>query len=139
MNQLLKKKVKKPKTISELSKRIKEVMVKHIGERKGIEKLELFSKIFGNPDKYNEIQVWWLWDKIRKQMNWLRRTSNCFIASRQAVPGIWKYFVIKCYRDANFYIDNLNRNMKKMKSMQKKAAKYTEDGKWMDFVEEMKE
>jgi len=43
--------------------------------------------------------------------------------------SIWKYFVIRTNTDANYYIDTLERNIKRMRVMQRKARKSVEE-KW---------
>ncbi len=128
---------KVPETIQELTDRIKVVMVKHIGVNKEITKGELFKKLFGNPNNYTEIQYWWLWDKVKHSMNWLRRTSNCFIASRQVVPSVWAYFVVKNRVDLQFYKDTLRSNIRKMYSMIARGEKLVSKKAYKFFLEEM--
>src|SRR3990167_669959 len=130
---------KKITTLEELNQRIKEVMVEHIGVEKEITKGELFKELFGSPDKYSEIQEWWLWDKVKKAMNWLRRTSNCFISSRQPVKGVWSYFVVKDYKDLDYYKNNLKNNIKRMYSMIDRGEKLVEKKAYKEFEEEMSE
>lgn len=132
--QIFKKKIT---TLEELNQRIKEVMVGHIGVSKEITRGELFKALFGSPDKYTEIQEWWLWDKVKKAMNWLRRTSNCFIASRQPVKGVWSYFVVKDYKDLDYYKNNLKNNIKRMYSMIDRGEKLVEKKAYKEFEEEM--
>ena len=92
--EIFKRKKKRPTTLNELNQKVKEIMVDHIGVENEITRGELFKALFGNPNKYTEIQEWWLWDKVKKAMNWLSRSSNCFIASRKPVKGRWSYFAI---------------------------------------------
>ena len=123
--------------MGDLTDKVKEVMVEHIGVENEITHGNLFKELFGNQSKYNEIQEWWLWDKAKRAMNWLRKSSNCFIASRQSVPGVWTYFVVRDYHDLDYYKSNLSNNIKKMYSMMRRGEKLVEKKAYKKFVEEM--
>lgn len=133
---ILKKKIQ---TIKDLQDRLKELMAEHIGNEHYITKMELFKELFGNPEKYSEIQQWFLWDKVRKAMNWLRRTSYCFIACKQVADGIFGYFVIKDYKDAEFYLDRLDNAKKRIEFMKKRAMKAVEEKFFEQFLDEIRE
>lgn len=134
---VFKRRRKIPETLNELTNEVREIMVEHIGVDKEITKGELFKALFGKPNQYNEMQEWYLWDKAKKSMNWLRRTSNCFIASRQTVPKVWAYFVIKTNTDLQFYKNTLNNNIHKMYGMMRRGEKIVRLKAYQKFQEEM--
>ncbi len=136
---VFKKKKKIPETLQELTERIREVMVNCIGRDKEITKGQLFATLFDSPSLYTEIQEWWLWDKVKKSMNWLRRTSNCFIVSRQVVKGVWSYFVVKDSVDLGYYKANIHNNIRKMYSMIDRGEKLVREKAYKKFKEEMEE
>ncbi len=127
-----------PKNLTELGYRIKQVMVDHVGVKKEITKMELFKKLFGNPSKYNELQEFYIWDKIKKGMNLLRRSSDCFIGSRRVHTGIWAYFVIANNSDLKYYKFNLRANINKMYRMIDRGQKLVDQQAYKKYLSEMK-
>lgn len=130
-------KQRKVRTIGELTQRIREIMVEHVGVQNEITKGELFKELFGSKS-FNDIQEWFLWHKVKMSMNFLRKTSNCFIASRCPVPNVWSFFVIKDSADLDFYKNNLKRNISRMYKMIERGEKLVEKKAYKDYLDEMK-
>lgn len=126
--ELLLKTKKKKKTLTELLNRkqrqekLIELFKKHIGMDNEINQRTIFVHIFGDPNKYTYLQIYWLWDQLKKDMNWLRRTSNCFIVSRSTDYG-WRYYLPKNTEDIKPYIKRLSSIKKKCDYMMKRASK----------------
>lgn len=135
---MLKIKIKKrvPQNMKELVVEIRKVMISHIGSSNGITKMSLFRKLFGNPDKYNEMQIWWLWEKVKISMNWMRKRSNCFIASKLEVGSVYSYFVIKDFDDFGYYRERLKKNMLKMQKMISIGEKAITERRYKKFLYE---
>lgn len=114
-------------TIQNLSIKLLNIFSKHIGSKKAISKDKLFFKVFNKKYEHNYIDEF-RFIYVRRAMHNLRKKSKCFIGSRN-VQGDWHYFVLKDMNDANYYIDNLNNNIKRMRIMQRKA-KHSVDNNW---------
>jgi len=118
---------------------IAQIFPKHIGENNGISKSKLFKQIFGQEDEgtlADELR----WDYTKRAMHFLRQRTKCFISSKyDKITNEWYYFVIKNLSDAQCYIDTLNKNIKRMRIMQKRAMTAVEQGwyreNWMTFAE----
>ena len=81
------------------------------------------------------------WEYVKKGMHFLRQRTKCFIASRyNPHTQEWYYFVVKSMTDAQHYIDTLNRNIKRMRSMQTRAVQAVEkkwySENWLTFAEQ---
>ncbi len=117
----------------ELSESIMQIMKRHIGRNSPISQKDLFKRLFGNPNNYSDLQVWFILERIRKAMNWLRRTSHCFVITRRTKYNIYVYFVVKDYDDAAIYIDHLSKVKKRINFMQHRCLKAIEEKFWEDF------
>ena len=124
--------------MKDLELKILKIMTEHIGNNKFITKMQLFKEIYGNPSKYNDMQIWWLWNRVSKAMNWLRKTSKCFIGCKKVVTGVYGYFVIASWKDASFYINRMKLNKKKINYMIKKAETAVEKGYYREYLTEMR-
>ncbi len=135
---LLKSRKKKKKKFVQVYSRaerqqlIQEIFKSHIGRKNEISQKELFLKIYGELDNYSDLQIWFLWCQIRQDMNWLRKTTFCFIGCRKN-KNRWCYYVIKDEKDAQYYIDILNNTIKKCKFMIKRCNKAVEDEFYKKF------
>jgi len=96
--------------------KLKQLFKKHIGQRKAISQITIFKFVYGNYYNYNELQVFYLWHKLKQDMNWLRKSSNYFIGMMN-MKGLWVYFIIKNYDDAKHYIEILKNTQKKCEYM----------------------
>ena len=114
-------------TKANLGMKMLNIFSKHIGSGNAISRGQLFKQLFGRteePSLADELR----WDYAKKAMHLLRQRTKCFVGSMRE-NGVWKYFVIKDNKDAQYYIDILDKNIKRMKVMQKKAKKAV-DQKW---------
>lgn len=125
-------------TINNLAFKMLHTFSKHIGEENSISRPALFRKIFGRveePSLADELR----WDYVKRAMHRMRQRTKCFVGSRY-VRGLWRYFVIKDTTDAQYYVDTLEKNIKRMRAMQIKAVKAANE-KWcdMDWIAEAEE
>lgn len=115
-----------------VTQHILEIMQKHIGEAYAISKLNLFRKVFNtNPEEVSELQEWFMWEMIKRAMHNCRRNTKCFIVSKR-IPvsihsakgqGIYHFWVASTLSDVKVYVDNLERNIRAMRNMEKKCAR----------------
>lgn len=137
LNNIFKKKLKKKEkkeivilSSRELSDKIRIIMKNYIGRKNTISQSDLFNRLFGNPSNYSDIQVWFLLERLKRAMNWLRRTSYCFVISRRAKGNIYVYFVVKDYEDADIYVKHLTLVKKRITFMQGRCMKAVEENFW---------
>ena len=112
---------------------LKKLFKKCIGEGRDITKLELFKALYGNPNNYNELQIFFLWDLIKKDMNWLRRTTNYFIVSKKNDVGSWSFFIVTDWHEADYYINIMNRNIRRSKYMINRCHKAVREKFYRDL------
>ena len=124
----MKQKLKKGLVLSreERQYRLKDLFKRHVGRENEVGKRQLFEYVFGQSSNYTNLEIFFLWDRLKKDMNWLRRTTNYFIGCRRMETG-WKYFVIKDKFDSEYYINMLRNNIKKSNFMIKRAQKAVEN------------
>ncbi len=112
-------------TVKNIALSLMDIFEEHIGGNDSISKSVLFKTLFGHHDNgglADELR----WSYAKKGMHFLRIKTKCFIAS-ECRGGQWFYFVIKTKGDAQSYIDNLENNIKRMRTMQKKAMKAADE------------
>jgi len=105
--------------------RLKDLFRNHIGRENEISRKNLFETVFGKVSNYNNLEIFYLWSRLKIDMNWLRRTTNYFIGCRKMETG-WKYFVVKDHFDIEYYTEMLKRNIKKTNYMIGRAKKAVE-------------
>ena len=104
------------------------IMRTHIGFHEAITRKQLFKKLF-KKDEEDTLSDWVRWEFAKKAMHHCRQRTQCFISSKFE-DETWKYFVIKDYDDAQYYIDKLNRNIASMERMKERAWKAAEEQWW---------
>lgn len=122
----------KPKDLRLLTKigiavKMLKIFELHIGRDNSISHAQLFRKIFIKTETMSladELR----WEYCKKAMHMLRQRTYCFIGSRY-MRGTWHYFVVKDRLDAMCYIKILDKNIKRMRTMQKRVVKAV-DEKW---------
>ena len=139
INQTLKKddlqKIKLLTTVN-IATKLLSIFKKHIGERNAISRGNLFKKVFGRMEEVSladELR----WDYVKRAMHLCRRQTKCFIGNKFD-GGIFYFFVIKDDIDAQYYIEGLNKNIKAMRSAQRRAADSVRK-KWynLNWIEEL--
>jgi hypothetical protein len=106
-------------TVMNLAFRLLKIFENHIGQENEISRFALFRKVYRHtmsPGLEDELR----WEYVKRAMHLIRQRTKCFIASR-CERGVWRYFVVKDIFDAECYINTLNKNIKRMRAMQKKA------------------
>lgn len=143
----LKKEMKKVVVITnvkEIIQKLLELMKKHIGVEKRISKMELFKEVYGiYPEDVTELQEWIMWEMLKRAMHRMRQRTKCFIVSKlfpvsqysARNQGIWCFWVAQTMEDFWTYRNNLERNIARMRAMEKKAEKAVKE-KW--YQEEWK-
>ena len=130
---------RKVMTINNIMYVVATVMRKHRGLDKAISGDDLFLQVYGSERKADYVDDF-RWDYVRKAMHRLRQSTKLFIASnRKKLGGGYEYFVPTDPREAQIYIDNIENNITRMRSMQRKAMKSVID-EWynLDWVKESK-
>lgn len=112
-------------TVKNIGLNLMNIFADHIGGSEAINKSKLFKLLFGHFDSgglADELR----WVYAKKGMHFLRQRTKCFIAS-ECRGNKWFYFVIKTKGDARAYIDVLENNIKRMRTMQRKAVRAADE------------
>jgi len=117
-------------TVNEIAVVLLNVFSNHVSEANSITKEDLFKKLFGRFPKQDDLGDYLRWDFTRKAMHLLRQRSNCFIVNKY-LNNSSEFFVAKTEKDAQYYVDRLNKNIKSMKLMQNRCLKSVRE-KWYD-------
>lgn len=119
-------------TIKKTVFRLFEIMKNHIGSDNSISRDDLFYKVFGVRDtKINDLQYIVLWDLLRKAMHRCRQRTKCFITN-YALYKSRMYFVVKSHEDAMHYSTIVKNTIGRLKSMEKRAFKSTQEEWYKD-------
>jgi hypothetical protein len=113
-------------------KKLIELFRLHIGSRNEISKKQLFEAIFGSVNQYTNLEIFFYWTILKQDLNWLRRTTKCFVVCRPMETG-YKYFVVKDMYDAEFYINLLQKNIRKSNFMIKRCKEAVEKNFYKNF------
>ena len=108
-------------TRGERQEMLKALFKKHMGEANAITQRAIFEAIYGSMDNYSDYEIFFLWDSIKKDMNWLRRTTKCFVVMTRTKHGVWCYYVPKTEKDIVFYNELLIRTKRKIDYMMAKS------------------
>jgi hypothetical protein len=130
---------RKVMTINNIMYVVAKIMTRHKGIDNAISSDNLFYEVYGakrNPDYIDDFR----WDYIRRAMHKLRQRTKLFVANQRGANGDFFYFVPTTESEAQIYIDNIERNISRMRSMQRKAMKSVID-EWykLDWIEESKD
>jgi hypothetical protein len=110
------------------------IMQNHIGTVNGIDKDDLFYKVFKKQRVDSDIRDWLRWEFVKKAMHFCRVFTKCFIGCWNT-GGTFKFFVLADENDLAHYHDLLENSIRKMKIMQKRARKSIEEqwfkDKWL--------
>lgn len=141
MQKLKLKKKKKMKKIVLLSEGdIRDMLLKlfkrHIGREKMIFRGDIFKYIWGDFENYSELQIWWLWRRIYRGLNQLRKSSHAFIVPNKDKYGRWGYYVVKNRGDETFYKELLKNNIRRMKWMMRRCDEAIEKKFYRKYLEE---
>ena len=113
----------------ELKAKLYAYMRKHIGRHRAVSQKQLFTVLFGNPDNYNNLELFYLWQLAKRMMNYMRKSTQMFIVSRKTDKG-WRYYVVRDGKDAKPYI-NLLRDLKlKQDYMMDRCQKAVDEQWW---------
>lgn len=110
----------------------------HIGNENSISRGMLFKKVFGREENVSladELR----WDYVKRAMHLCRKQTKCFIGSNN-IAGVWFFFVLKDEQDAQYYIDNLERNIKAMRYAQRMATKSVENQHYkLNWIDDLRQ
>lgn len=103
--------------------RLLSIMKSHIGQEQGIARNALFKQVYGvSPDSLKELEEFVLFDIFKKAMHRCRQRTKCFITNK-TVNNLVYYFVVKDRSDVACYSALVNRSIKAMRAMERKAFK----------------
>lgn len=108
-------------TTKNIALRLMEIMKNHIGYDNHITRPQLFGEIFLKEEE-ETLADWLRWEFVKKSMHLCRRKTKCFISSKRNGHN-WVYFVVADEDDAGHYVDNLNKNISRIRKMQLRAMK----------------
>ena len=111
----LRDKVPKDRLVSATVRRerLLEEMKKHIGQKNATTKATLFMTVYGRKAlKYSELERFYLWLQLKKDMNYIRRKTFCFIV---VIPkdDHFLFCVAKDQKDIQFYTTLMEGTAKK--------------------------
>jgi len=143
LRQIFKKKqkqeVKKKKEVrivlrSDRQAIILKLMKKCIGRQNAITHEKLFEEIYGSMENYSELQIYFLWHNIRMDLNWIRKTTKCFIGcDYNNRANEWYYYVVKSSDDAKPYCKIMDNTVKKCQFMKARCLKSVEEEWYNEF------
>ena len=110
--------------------RLFEKMKHHIGRDNATTKATLFMAVYGRKAlKYSELERFYLWLQLKKDMNYLRRKTHCFIVM---VPKQDHYLfcVAKDKKDIEFYTTLMEGTAKKCLYMRDRCKQAVEEKFW---------
>lgn len=108
-------------TTKNMALKLMEIMKDHIGYGNAIGRAELFSELFKKKEEQT-LADWLRWEFTKKAMHLCRVKTKCFISSKREGAD-WVYFVVETEDDADYYVDNLNKNINRIRAMQLRAMK----------------
>jgi len=109
-------------TTKNIAMKIMDIMKKHIGYDYHITRPQLFRELFLK-DEEETLADWLRWEFVKKAMHLCRVKTKCFISSKRSEGHNWVYFVVADEDDAGYYVDNLNKNINRIRAMQQRAMK----------------
>lgn len=118
----LKGQVTNPKNVAKL---LLVIFKKHIGIENEITREELFKKVYETDFEYN-YENFYKYDVILKAMHFLRRYTNCFIASRN-IQSTYSFFVISSESELQMYSSKIKRAVRALNNMNRRATKAVEE------------
>lgn len=108
-------------TVKNIALKVLPIFKNHIGRDNAITRGQLFKRLFKR-NELDTLEDWLRFEFVKKAMHLCRQRTKCFIGSRHE-HGVWNYFVVNSERDAQYYVDILNKNIKRMRVMQQRAVK----------------
>lgn len=122
-------------TTANIAYKLLHIFRKHIGEYNAISHRELFRKVFGRAEEItlaDDLR----WEYVKRAMHMCRQRTKCFIGHKFE-GGIWKYFVVESFTDAQYFVKTLEKNIGRMRAMQRKAMHSVKKG-WskLDWIQE---
>lgn len=135
---LLKKKKKQREIVlltrHELNAKLAQLMRRHIGQDNFITKEQIFRELFGEPKNYSNAQVMVLMKIIiPRAMNWLRKTTKCFIVHKRLSGYTYGYYLPRNRTDISYYDSFLKNLEKKIQYMRERAEKSIAEGWYREF------
>lgn len=115
-------------SVKRIAAKIMDIMKNHIGSENSISKIDFFKKLYKVDYDENRVDHWMLWEFTKRAMHRLRSKSNCFVCSLR-MNTTFEYFVVADDDDAEYYINQLDESIKRMRNMQRKVLKSVEE-KW---------
>lgn len=116
-------------TANQLRSSVTKALIDHVGRDNYVTQAELFRKVYGDPGQYSDVEIYFLWERIRRAMHELRKESYCFVISKR-VGNSRGYFVIKDKEDADIYKTEQANNIRKALNLIEKAYKAVEEKHW---------
>ena len=108
-------------TTKNIALKLMDIMKTHISYDNAITRPEMFRQFFQKEEE-ETLADWLRWEFIKKAMHLCRVKTKCFISSKREGHN-QVYFVVETEDDANYYIDNLNKNINRIRAMQQRVMK----------------
>lgn len=113
-------------TTRNVAVKILTIMAKHIGRNNAVSREELFYKLYGQNFK-DDMGDYIRWDFAKKAMSYIRKHSKAYIVFDKRGTSYY-YFVAKSHGDETFYVDFLNKTIKKLQGAKVRVVKAINEG-----------
>lgn len=123
----------------EYKERLQEIFSQAVGVDNAITKKEIFNKMFGNSNKYSDLELVDLSRKITYYIGRLRKRSYCFVISRQTEHYDRVYYAIKDKSDLEYYKGKTKKLIRGLNALARRAEKAVEKKYYQRIGEEMPE
>ena len=104
-------------------------MRKHIGMENAISSAQLFKKVYQvNPEDVEFYKRYFLWKIILKIMRSMRKENEVYIVNKSD-----HIFVLKSQDECKQYNNFLEKNIKGLRSSQRRAKAWVDNESWRNF------
>ena len=115
-------------TREEIILRLKRIFKKHIGKHNAISKERLFKEVFGDIDRFSELELFYYWNKLRVILHDMRKNTFLFVVSERKM-NTYMYYVLKTEQDFKVYSENVEQIKKSISRLQERAKRALKE-KW---------
>lgn len=120
-------------TDGEIRDKLRSIFLRHVGKKNMIPVRDLFHSIWGSMSNYNDYQIWWMYVKMYKILNYMRKTGNAFIVPVKE-HGVKGYCVVTSKSDAEYYQMLLDKYIKRIKWMKKRCNYAINNELYKDYL-----
>lgn len=108
-----------------MGEKIKAIFIKRIGEENAIGSWELYTEMFGNPNKHHILKREFFWNLLKSVINSMRKRTNYFIICHNEM-----WFIPKREQEGKYYENRLNSEIEGLKGSIKRCKEYIANQEW---------